>query len=293
MQPEVRDVQPEVREMLRVNQAQREYYEHADGAKESEVNGFATNLWRRWRERALSVFQESEINDSLSKVHLQWLNRDISTLKVLDLGVGYGNPLSMTFARQAREYIAIDLSQPLVDRFQRQLERAGLRNARACLADILSDEFAEKDFDLVYARAVFHHFRYFDAFVESLSGRIAPGGQVITLDDPIETWLPIKLLRLAYRPFQTDASWEFPFTSATLRSIQRHFNVMKSQGTYDSAKWAIPLGFIAPKYARRCASEWHRKDLKRAYSPDNVTSSLRVSFLLQKKEPATLLPRTS
>jgi SAM-dependent methyltransferase len=293
MQPEERDVQPEVREMLRINETQREYYEHADGAKESEVNGFATNLWRRWRERALSVFQESEINDSLGKVHLQWLNRDISTLKVLDLGVGYGNPLSMTFARQAREYIAIDLSQPLVDRFQRQLECAGLRNARACVADILSDEFAEKDFDLVYARAIFHHFRYFDAFVENLSGRMARGGHVITLDDPIETWLPMKLLRLAYRPFQTDASWEFPFTRATLRSIQRHFNVVKSQGTYDSAKWAIPLGFIAPNYARRCASEWHRKDLRRTYTPDNVTSSLRVSFLLQKKEPATLLPRTS
>ena len=293
MQPAERDVQPEVREMLRINETQREYYEHADGAKESEVNGFATNLWRRWRERALSVFQESEINDSLGKVHLQWLNRDISTLKVLDLGVGYGNPLSMTFARQAREYIAIDLSQPLVDRFQRQLECAGLRNARACVADILSDEFAEKDFDLVYARAIFHHFRYFDAFVENLSGRMARGGHVITLDDPIETWLPMKLLRLAYRPFQTDASWEFPFTRATLRSIQRHFNVVKSQGTYDSAKWAIPLGFIAPNYARRCASEWHRKDLRRTYTPDNVTSSLRVSFLLQKKEPATLLPRTS
>jgi SAM-dependent methyltransferase len=293
MQSEVRDVQPEVRAMLRINQAQREYYEHADGAKESEVNGFATNLWRRWRERALSVFRDAEIDDSLSKVHLQWLDRDISTLKVLDLGVGYGNPLSMTFARQAREYIAIDLSQPFVDRFQRQLERAGLRNARACVADILSDEFVEKDFDLVYARAIFHHFRYFDAFVESLSRRMAPGGQVITLDDPIETWLPMKLLRLAYRPFQTDAPWEFPFTRATLRSIQRHFNVVKSQGTYDSAKWAIPLGFIAPKYAQRCASEWHRKDLKRAYSPDNVTSSLRVSFLLQKREPAPLLSRTS
>jgi SAM-dependent methyltransferase len=293
MQPEVRDVQPEVREMLRINQAQREYYEHADGAKESEVNGFATNLWRRWRERALSVFQESEIDDSLSKVHLQWLNRDISTLKVLDLGVGYGNPLSMTFARQAREYIAIDLSRPFVDRFQRHLEQAGLRNARACVADILSDEFAERDFDLVYARAVFHHFRYFDAFLENLSGRMAPGGYVITLDDPIETWLPMKLLRLAYRPFQTDASWEFPFTRATLRSIQRHFTVVKSQGTYDSAKWAIPLGFVAPKYARRRASEWHRKDLQRVYSPENVTSCLRVSFLLKKKEPATLLQRTS
>jgi hypothetical protein len=30
--------------MLRINQAQREYYEHAVGATESELNGVATNL---------------------------------------------------------------------------------------------------------------------------------------------------------------------------------------------------------------------------------------------------------
>ena len=45
-------MEPEVREMLRINESQRKYYEQADGAEESEINGFATNLWRRWRGRA-------------------------------------------------------------------------------------------------------------------------------------------------------------------------------------------------------------------------------------------------
>jgi SAM-dependent methyltransferase len=276
-------MQPEVREMLRTNEAQREYYEHADGAAESEVNGFATNLWRRWRGKALSVFDEGHMDTTLSQVHRTWLG-DFSQAKVLDLGVGYGNPLSLTFAREARSYIAIDLSKPLVDGFQRQLDRIGAPNARACVADILSDDFAERDFNIVYARAVFHHFRHFDAFLENLSGRLAPGGLVVTLDDPIETWIPMKLLRAAYRPFQTDASWEFPFTRKTLRSIQKHFDVLQAQGTYDSSKWAIPLGFIAPDLARRRAREWHAKDLQRRYDVNNVTSCLRVSFLLQKKK---------
>jgi SAM-dependent methyltransferase len=274
----------EVREMLRINEEQRRYYEQADGAKESDINGFATNLWRRFRARALSVFEENENDGSLASLHLQWLGDDVSSLRVLDLGVGYGNPLSMTFAREAREYVAIDLSSTMVEWFQRQLNATSTRNARAFVADFLSEEFAEKDFDLVYARAVFHHFKHFDAFLEKLHRSMAPGGRVITLDDPLETWLPMKLLRLAYRPFQTDADWEYPFTRESLRAIQRHFDVEKVQGTYGFSKWGIPLGFVAPQFARRRAKAWHRKDLGYAYNMKNVTSCLRVSLMLRTKE---------
>jgi 2-polyprenyl-3-methyl-5-hydroxy-6-metoxy-1,4-benzoquinol methylase len=279
-------MEPEVREMLRINEEQRKYYEQADGAKESEINGFATNLWRRWRARALSVFEEGEIDGSLARLHLDWIGDRLPSMKVLDLGVGYGNPLSGTLAREAREYIAIDLSDTLVKWFRQQLESQPTRNARAFVADFLSDEFTEKDFDLVYARAVFHHFKHFDAFLEKLRRSMAPGGMVITLDDPLETWLPMKLLRMAYRPFQTDADWEYPFTHASLRSIQRQFDVEKVQGTYGFSKWGIPLGFVAPQLARRRAMEWHRKDLAYPYDLGNVTSCLRASLLLRPKPAA-------
>lgn len=276
-------MEPEVREMLRINEQQRKYYEHADGANESEVNSFATNLWRRWRGRALSVFDDSAMDDSLVDLHLRWLGGDVASLKVLDLGVGYGNPLSMKFAREAREYVAIDLSAAMVEWFQRQLKANPTRNARAVVADFLSDDFTEGSFNLVYARAVFHHFKYFEAFLEKLRKSMAPGGIVITLDDPLETWLPMKLLRMAYRPFQTDADWEYPFTRDTLRAIQRHFDILKVQGTYGFSKWGIPLGFVAPQYARRRAKAWHEKDLAFAYDIRNVTSCLRVSLMLRAK----------
>src|ERR1700741_2636302 len=132
---ESKDMDPEVREMLHINEEQRRYYEQADGAKESEVNGFATNLWRRWGARALSVFEESQIDESLVDLHQRWIGGNFSSLKVLDLGVGYGNPLSMKFAREAREYVAIDLSAAMVEWFQRQLKANQTRNARAVVAD--------------------------------------------------------------------------------------------------------------------------------------------------------------
>jgi len=278
---------PKVSEMLHINEEQRRYYEQADGAKESEVNSFATNLWRRCRARALSVFEESEIDESLVDLHLRWLGGDVSSLKVLDLGVGYGNPLSMKFAREAREYVAIDLSTAMVEWFQRQLKANQTRKARALVVDTLSDEFRERDFNLVYAKAVFHHFKHFDAFLAKLRACMAPGGLVITLDDPLETWLPMKLLRMAYRPFQTDADWEYPFTRDTLGAIQRHFDVVKVQGTYGLSKWGIPLGLMAPQFARRRVRAWHEKDLAFPYDIHNVTSCLRVSLMLRAKSAAS------
>jgi len=112
---------------------------------------------------------------------------------------------------------------------------------------------------------------------------MAPGGIVITLDDPLETWLPMKLLRMAYRPFQTDADWEYPFTREMLRAIERHFEVEKVQGTYGFSKWGIPLGFVAPQYARRQAKAWHERDMAFPYDMQSVRSCLRVSLMLRAK----------
>jgi hypothetical protein len=65
---------------------------------------------------------------------------------------------------------------------------------------------------------------------------------VITVDDPLETWLPTRLLRMAYRPFET-----------------------KVQGTDGFSKWGIRLGFVAPRYARHWAKAWHEEDLAFVY----------------------------
>ena len=54
-------------------------------------------------------------------------------------------------------------------------------------------------------------------------------------------------------------------------------------GTYDSSDWAIPLGFSRRRSRRRAEETWHEQGPgARAYDVDNVTSCLRVSFLLQR-----------
>ena len=270
-----------IKEMLNVNQTQHEYYEKASGYNESPLNNSATNFWRRLRRNAFSVFRNAEIHDSIVQLHTQWAG-DVSNAKVLDLGLGEGNPLSLKLAREAREYVAIDLSRSRMDIFRRKLDEAGIKGARTYVADFLSNDFPERDFNVVYAMAIFHHFRHIDAFMDALAQRMAPGAIAITLD-PIQTWIPIKLIRSAYRPFQTDAAWEFPFTRQSLNAIERKFKVECVQGIYGYSKWAMPISVFNPELAKKLAQRWHVRDLKSATKMNAIRSCLRVSFMLRKK----------
>ena len=113
------------------------------------------------------------------------------------------------------------------------------------VGDFLSDDFAEDGFDVIYAHAVIHHFAHTDVLFDQLKAKLAPDGEVITYD-PLQVWLPIRLLRAAYRPFQTDAEWEFPFTRKTCRDIAEAFDVKDVFGVFNRAKWALLLGIVSP-----------------------------------------------
>jgi 2-polyprenyl-3-methyl-5-hydroxy-6-metoxy-1,4-benzoquinol methylase len=269
-------------EMLQINEKQHEYYEKASGSAESPLNSQATNFWRRFRRNAFSVFRNAEIQNSVVGLHRQWIG-DVSKAKVLDLGLGEGNPLSLELAKEAREYVAIDLSSARMDIFRKKLSEAGITGAKTYVEDFLSSDFPECDFDVVYAMAIFHHFRHIEAFMDALSHRMRPGGVVVTLD-PIQTWIPVKLVRMAYRPFQTDAAWEFPFTKSSIDAIQRKFRIERVQGVYGHSKWAMPLSAFNPEAAKQYAIRWHMKDLQHATELSKIRSCLRVSFLLRKEE---------
>lgn len=271
----------QIKEMRDTNVEQHEYYEKADGWSESPHNSRATNIWRSMRRNAFAVFRNAGIQECVVQLHAQWIG-DVSTKKVLDLGLGEGNPLSLKLAKVAQEYVAIDLSSNRMETFRRKLQEAGIRGAKTYVEDFLSDDFPEMDFDVVYAMSIFHHFRYIDAFLDSLCKRMSAGGIVVT-QDPLQTWFPYKLLRLAYRPLQTGAAWEFPFTRDSLDAIQRKFTVEHVQGIYGYSKWAIPISMINQKFGMQCAHRWNLRDLEQATHLNTIRSCLRVSFLLRKR----------
>jgi 2-polyprenyl-3-methyl-5-hydroxy-6-metoxy-1,4-benzoquinol methylase len=247
--------------MLDINKHQAQYY--------SDVlpppRGVADRLWEHVRNHTLNRFRDSfDLKNEVYDLHRRWLG-SLQDCKVLDLGCLRGNMLSMYLAEQAREYVGIDLSETAIAELRRKLEKRELTRARAVAVDFLADEFAEAEFDVIYAYGVMHHFRYFDSFLRRLHAKLRPGGIVVSYD-PTETSWPVRALRRAYRPFQSHAAWEWPFSRASYRQIQQHFDLEEIQGFLGLSKWGLPL-FLVPGAARpskRLSRALHAYDRRHA-----------------------------
>lgn len=274
----MKDQSKELKEMLKTNVAQQAYYNQTDGGLTSETNGFATNLWRKVRQRALVTVSNVERN-KVYQVHKEWLG-DLSGKKVLELGVGHGSPLTAHLVRGAKDYHALDLSQHEIDLLLTNHRTDGKINTH--VIDFLDDGFLEKGFDVIYAHSVLHHFAHMGPALEKMKGCLVPRGTVISYD-PLQVWLPVRLLRAAYRPFQTDADWEFPFTRQTCRELDTHFDVVDKFGVFNRAKWAMLLGILNPKLGRRFGDNWFAADLAARGTQDNMMKSLHISFHLRKR----------
>ena len=126
-------------------------------------------------------------------------------------------PLSL--AQNSKQYVGLDFSESGIARLNKKIEH--LPNAKAIVQDFLSDEFKEKDFDIIYAYGVLHHFENADLLISKLNEKLATKGRIISYD-PLETSRPIWLIRKLYRPFQSDAAWEWPFNRKTSSLPGKH-----------------------------------------------------------------------
>jgi 2-polyprenyl-3-methyl-5-hydroxy-6-metoxy-1,4-benzoquinol methylase len=224
--------QQNIDEILKVNERQKEFY------NSKHYHGLSSKIWSGLRNKVLSGFRDQHnIKTLVYEKHTEWFG-DLSGKKVLDLGCLEGNKLSFYLAEQSADYVGIDLSEKAIGVLRSRLDKKGLTKARVMAVDFLSPDFAEKDFDVIYAYSVLHHFPDMSMLVAKLKEKLKPGGIIISYD-PTETSLPVKLARMAYRPFQNDADWEWPFTKKTLQFLSTSFKVESMHGILGKAKYAF------------------------------------------------------
>ncbi|MFG1691102.1 class I SAM-dependent methyltransferase [Gemmatimonadota bacterium] len=256
-------------EMLSINERQAEYYHDTIDVIES-TGSPAKRLWKRMKGLQSSVRKQAGIDENVYDLHWRWMG-DLSQKRVMDLGCFDGSDLSLALAQRAKSYLGVDLSEHAIERLRKKLDEGGLNDAQVRAADFLSPEFTDGEFDVIYAKSVAHHFKYFGVFLETLAGKLAPGGGVVVTFDPMQTSLLTTSLRSLYRPFQPDRDWEWPFSKQTFRAIQQHFDIVEIQGVMGFAKWALPFAFINSDLATGLCKRLHQQDLKHC-------SSLNSSF---------------
>ena len=272
------DIMKNTEEILELNKRQKEFY----NADTHPKKNFASSLWSNFRNGALSDFRKKfDIKDRVYDEHKIWLG-DISNKKILDLGCLRGNALTLYMAEHAKEYIGIDLSDVAIASLQKRIEDHHFKNASAIAVDFLSPEFHQTDFDIIYAYGVLHHFENFDLLVSKLKEKLATNGVIISYD-PLETSLPIKILRALYRPFQDDKDWEWPFTKSVITKIKTNFKVEEIRGVLGKSKYGVLLNllplnnnFKSRIIAKMVEQDWNIKQ------PEDIYSCMHTTMLLRK-----------
>ncbi len=263
-------------EILETNIKQKEFYNNIK-------QNYFTKLWAKFRNGILNKIRKNiGVHDQAYNLHKVWLG-DLSDKKVLDLGCFAGNYLSIYLAENAKQYIGIDLSDVAINKLSERLKP--FPNAKAVAVDFLSNEFSEKDFDVIYAYGVLHHFPNIDILISLLNEKLAKNGSVISYD-PMETSWPVKLVRILYRPFQSDADWEWPFTKKTIIKYHNSFNVIERRGILGKSKWIYLVNFlpITDSKKQEIGKKWHQQDWENsAISDAALFKCMHVTMNMQKK----------
>lgn len=259
-----------------INQRQKEFYN-------TKKKNFPTRVWSFFRNGALNrIKKDIGVERDIYELHKTWFG-DLSGKKVLDLGCYEGNSLSFFLAQNSAEYLGIDLSEKGIANLERKLKL--LPNARAIAIDFLSDEFLEKDFDLIYAYGVLHHFRDVNELILKLKEKLKPGGDIVS-HDPLQTSIPIKIIRTIYRPFQSDREWEWPFSKKTYYKFEKAFEIKERRGVLGKSKYTALINLFPLSEEKRVqkAKQWHRQDWERSLEDDNyMFSCMHLSMLMQKE----------
>jgi len=263
-------------EILETNKKQKEFYNNIK-------QNYFTKLWARFRNGILNKIRKNiGVHDQAYNLHKVWFG-DLSNKKVLDLGCFAGNYLSLYLAENSKQYIGIDLSDVAIDKLSDKLK--SFPNAKAIAVDFLSDDFTERDFDLVYAYGVLHHFPSTDILINRLNEIMSPNASLISYD-PLETSWPVKLVRTLYRPFQSDADWEWPFTKKTVRKYHDAFHVMERRGILGKSKWIYLVNFlpISETKKQEIGKKWHNQDWEKSAVSDKVLfRCMHITMKMDKK----------
>jgi SAM-dependent methyltransferase len=264
-------------ELLALNRKQADFFDTAPSQRRFNP---AMKLWRAVRSDLYFLMGSCGIWSDVFSLQKEWMG-DLAGKKVLDFGCYEGNVLSPYLAANAGQYVGIDLSKNALQKLAARFQNAGIRNARLQCVDVLSGDFTETGFDVIYAQGVLHHFNPIDAVLRVLRGKLAQGGRIVSCD-PVRTSLLARGVRAVYHPFRTDKEWEWPFTRSTFETIKQHFRIRAVQGVIGYSKWAIPLALVHRPTATRAARTLHEKDLRLAVSEQrHLWRCLQVAMCLE------------
>jgi SAM-dependent methyltransferase len=264
-------------QMAALNREQARFYDSihaaeaasgAGGYAENTRANFLTRAWAGLRYRQQAAVKEAGVEAAMKQAHQKWISERASG-EFLEVGCFSGSPSTFELARAAQRYRGIELSPLAVSRLNEQFVAEGLQAKATAEAGDFLLMHEDQQFDLIYAHGVLHHFENPEPVFEKLARLLKSDGRLIFVD-PCAVNPVYRALRAAYRPFQSDAAWEWPFRPVTVAALERHFEGVEGFGwgrhsLLLSVLTGLPLigKLISPLYVRLAKAEvaagWHDK----------------------------------
>ncbi|MFE5036664.1 class I SAM-dependent methyltransferase [Streptomyces sp. NPDC056683] len=200
-----------------------------------------------WAEMAGHLESQAELFAPLYESALSWLGKEVTEPGlIVDVGSGPG-VVSCLFAEvfPGARVLAVDGSEPLLDRALARAERLGVADRFGVLAGELPNALDELDYpaDLLWAGHSLHHLGDQRAALTAFAERLAPGGTLAIL----EGGLPSRFL-------PRDIGIGRPGLQARLDALQEEwFAQMRAElpgSVAETEDWPTLLSSVGLKYAR-------------------------------------------
>jgi len=243
----------DIEEMIKVNKTQASFYdsistsediEEKTGYSKNQKANFLTRIWASLRYRQQIAFTESKLEEIKSSFHQKWIDKKLGG-NFLEIGCFRGTRSSWPLIEGAGNYMGIDLSSKAVEALNVKITKEGLDlKAKAHAIDLLEINVDVK-YDLVFAHGVLHHFENPEPLFNKISDLLNNDG-ILLLTEPSTINPLFRFVRSIFRPFQSDAKWEWPFTKKTVSIMETYLKPVDGFGWGKTSLWfslftAIPL----------------------------------------------------
>ena len=221
--------------MIALNKTQAQFYdkiheadEHTSGYAENEAANLITRAIAKLRYQQQRAVKATGIDDRVRELHVQWTAEKAGG-NFLEIGCFNGSRYTFELIDAAGDYTGVELSSAASASLRQKIaDRGQSTKANIVCGDFL-DYTPNHKFDFICTHGVLHHFENPELLFAKIRTLIKDDGFLVFVE-PVAINLVFRALRSIYRPFQSDAAWEWPFRKTTVAELTKRFNMIDGFG---------------------------------------------------------------